>query len=319
LGLKRSGIVRLGYVRIGLPDPRLARARAFYRNTLGLMETRVEPQRTYLRCWHESLHHSLVLDESDAGRLIEVGFQVADARDLEPLAAAVRQRGIDVAEDAPEAALRGIGASLSFEIPGGQHLRLFERMEQVGYATGFESPDWVVPRELRGTPAPLYLNHVGITVPDPGATVDFLTGALGFVVSEKIVSDDGGKLLSALLFRMSKDVGGQELAIYPGPAGRLHHVAFTKEDGADILIDGQYLRNDRVRIDAYGPTRQPYGKTFSLHFFDPFDVRLELCAGGRLTEAHPEFEPVVWTEAALPKALSWYDKHLNEAFLAPSL
>lgn len=319
MGLKRSGIVRLGYVHLGLADPRLARARPFYTGILGLMETRVEPQRAYLRCWHEALHHSLVLDETDTGRLIEIGFQVARAEDLKTLGDAVRAQGIKVSASAADTPLHGIGKSISFEIPGGQRLRLFESMAQVGYATGYESPDWVVPRPLRGTPAPICLNHAGITVPDPAATVRFLTETLGFVVSEKIVSDNGRKLLSALLFRMNKDVGGQELALYPGPAGKLHHVAFTKEDSTDILLDGQYLRNDRVTIDPYGPTRQSYGKTFSLHFFDPQGVRLELCAGGRLTEVHPEFEPVVWTESQLQKALSWYDKYLNEGFLAPSL
>ena len=38
------------------------------------------------------------------------------------------------------------------------------------------------------------------------------------------VSSDG-RLLSAQLFRMSKEVGGQELALFPGPAGALHHLS----------------------------------------------------------------------------------------------
>ena len=118
---------------------------------------------------------------------------------------------------------------------------------------------------------------------------------------------------------MSKEVGGQELAVFPGPAGRLHHIAFTKEDPNDILVAGVYLREAGVDIDRYGPTRQPYGKTFSLHCLDPFGARLELCAGGRVTEVHSEFEPVVWDEAQLGKALSWYDRDLHTAFLEPSL
>jgi catechol 2,3-dioxygenase len=138
------------------------------------------------------------------------------------------------------------------------------------------------------------------------------------VVSERIEAADG-RLLSALLFRMSKEVGGQELALFPGPAGALHHIAFTREDPNDILVAGMYLREAGVDIDRYGPTRQSYGKTFSLHCRDPFGVRLELCAGGRVTEVHSEFEPVVWDEAELGKALSWYDRDLQSAFLEPSL
>ncbi|WP_372696407.1 VOC family protein, partial [Immundisolibacter sp.] len=240
------------------------------------------------------------------------------AGDLETLEAAVNAAGVAVTR-APAGALTGMGESITFAIPGGPVLRLFAELPQIGYMTGFDSPDWVTPRALRGTPAPFFLNHAGITVSDPQAAVDFLTGVLGFVVSERIDSDDGARLLSALLFRMSKEAGGQELALFPGPAGRLHHIAFTKEDPNDILIDGQYLREAGVNIDIYGPTRQSYGKTFSLHFHDPFGIRLELCSGGRITEVHPQFQPVRWTESQLGKALSYFDRDLRAEFLQPSL
>jgi catechol 2,3-dioxygenase len=259
-----------------------------------------------------------VLDEGPDSRLVEIGFQVRDAVELKQLENNVLKAGVKVSNH-PAGALSGMGESLTFDIPGGPTLRLFAELPQIGYMTGFDSPDWVTPRPLRGTPAPFFLNHAGITVTDPQAAVDFLTRALGFVISERIDSDDGQRLLSALLFRMQKEAGGQELAVFPGPAGRLHHIAFTKEDPNDILIDGQYLREAGVNIDIYGPTRQSYGKTFSLHFHDPFGVRLELCAGGRITELHPEFEAVRWTESQLGKALSYFDRDLQAAFLQPSL
>ncbi len=319
MALKHKGIIRIGYVRIGLNDQRLLHARPFYRDHLGMLETRVEPGRAYLRCWHEAFHHSLVIDETPENHLVEIGFQVRDREDLKQFTTVLRKDGIKVTSAKPNDVLRGIGHSISFQIPGGQTLRLYETMEMVGYATGFEAPDWVVPKELRATPAPIYLNHAGITVPNPERTIDFLTRKLGFYVSEVIMTNDGKKKLSALLFRMTKDVGGQELAIFPGAAGKLHHIAFSKEDPNDILIDGQYLVQDRIKIDAYGPTRQSYGKTFSLHFYDPFGVRLELCAGGRITDPHPEFQPVVWTEDNLKKAFSYFDRDFNQSFLEASL
>lgn len=318
MALKHGGIIRIAYVRLALHDSRLRQAQFFYCDSLGLVETYREPDRLYLRCWHEAFPYSLVLDEGPDNRLVEIGFQVRDAAELKALENNVMNAGVQV-QNHPAGVLSGMGESITFDIPGGPTLRLFTELPQIGYMTGFDSPDWVTPRSLRGTPAPFFLNHAGITVPDPKAAVDFLTQALGFVVSERIDSDDGQRLLSALVFRMQKEAGGQELAIFPGPAGHLHHIAFTKEDPNDILIDGQYLREAGVNIDIYGPTRQSYGKTFSLHFQDPFGVRLELCAGGRLTEVHPEFEPVRWTESQLGKALSYFDRDLQTAFLAPSL
>ncbi|WP_440940629.1 VOC family protein [Immundisolibacter sp.] len=318
MALKHGGIIRIAYVRLALNDSRLRQAQFFYCDSLGLVETFRQPDRLYLRCWHEAFPYSLVLDEAPENRLVEIGFQVRDAGDLETLEAAVNAAGVAVTR-APAGALTGMGESITFAVPGGPVLRLFAELPQIGYMTGFDSPDWVTPRALRGTPAPFFLNHAGITVSDPQAAVDFLTGVLGFVVSERIDSDDGARLLSALLFRMSKEAGGQELALFPGPAGRLHHIAFTKEDPNDILIDGQYLREAGVNIDIYGPTRQSYGKTFSLHFHDPFGIRLELCSGGRITEVHPQFQPVRWTESQLGKALSYFDRDLRAEFLQPSL
>lgn len=319
MALKHRGILRLGYARLGLADPRLLKSREFYVEKVGMLESLVEPNRVYLRCWHESFQHCLVLEETGHNHLMEIGFQVRNEDDLAEFTRRVAEQGIAVTACPANQPLHGLGESIGFQIPGGPVMRLYVDMRQAGYVTGYVAPDWVVPKALRGTQAPYFLNHIGLTAPDPAATIAFLTDVLDFVISEKIVKDHGGEMLSALLFRMSKDGGGQELAIFPGEAGRLHHLAFTKEDANDILVSGLYLRQDGIPIDIYGPTRQSYGKTFSLHFFDPFGIRLELCSGGRLTEVHPEFEPVVWKESSLRQALSYYDRDLNPDFLRPTL
>ncbi|HAC33841.1 MAG TPA: hypothetical protein DCF45_04905 [Gammaproteobacteria bacterium] len=318
MGLKHRGILRIAYVRLGLNDNRLAQARNFYRDRFGMLESLRDTERAYLRCWHETFQYNLVLEQSEQHQLIEIGFQVRDDDDLEQLASAVEATGCEVEQCSPGEPLKGMGRSIAFTIPGGQRLRLAADFDQSGYVTGFESPDWVTPRELRGTAAPMFLNHVGLTSNDPAATLKFLTKTLGFFISEQIVNESGD-VVSGLAYRMSRDVGGQELAVFPGENGHLHHIAFSKEDPNDIMVIGQYLREDGINIDTYGPTRQPYGNTFSIHFFDDFGIRLELCCGGRLLDAHPETESVIWTEAALSKALSYYDADVNPGFLDHSL
>lgn len=318
MGLKHRGILRIAYVRLGLNDNRLTRSLNFYRDRFGMLESLRDTQRAYLRCWHETFQYNLVLEQTAENHLIETGFQVRDEEDLDHFTQQIEAAGVEVEQSAAGEPLSGMGRSIAFAIPGGQRLRLFADMVQSGYTTGFESPDWVTPRKLRGTAAPMFLNHVGLTSANPAATVDFLTEVLGFVVSEKIIGDDG-QLLSALVFRMRRDVGGQEIAIFPGEDNHLHHIAFSKEDPNDILVIGQYLREDGINIDTFGPTKQSYGNTFSIHFFDDFGIRLELCCGGRLTTVHPETEPVVWTESDLSKALSYYDEDVNPGFLDHSL
>ena len=317
MALKHRGITRIGFVRIGLPASRLPEARAFYGDVLGLIPTGDSPTQWQFRCWHEPYKFSLLIDAAPAAALLEIGFQVRDADDLQGFATRLAQADVAVQWHDADTDIPGLGRSLTFCMPGGQTLRLFAEMAIPGYETGFDAPDWVTPRRLRGTPAPQFLNHVGLCVPDPAATMDFLRKYLDFHVSERI-DDAAGQPVSALMFRMLKNVGGQELALFPGAEARLHHIAFTKDDASDILLDGQYLRNDGVRLDPYGPTRQPYGNTFSLHCFDPFGTRIELCTGGRLAEPHPEFQPVIWSESNLRAALSYYDELDVEPFLQPS-
>lgn len=315
MGLKHRGILRIGYVWLGLQDPKLSKSRDFYLHQLGMLETFRDSNRSYLRCWHENFDYNLVLETATANQLVEVGLQVRDQQDLDQFRQSIESLGIAVSTASSGEVLAGLGESISFQIPGGQRLRLYAAMGQAGYLSGYESPDWVTPRQLRGTAAPMFLNHVALTSADPAATIDFLTNTLGFIVSEKIVNDQTGEPLSALLFRMSREVGGQELAIFPGEDNHLHHIAFTKEDPNDILVTGTYLREQGINIDSYGPTKQSYGNTFSIHFFDEFGLRLELCSGGRFTEAHPEFTPVIWDESQIGKAISYHSQQLNPEFL----
>lgn len=319
MALRRRGIHRLGYVWLGLDDPRLLKTREFYTQELGLLETGYASGHLSFRCWHESYKFSFVANHSETPGLVEIGFQVRDDADLAAFKSRVAAAGVAVSEAEADAVLAGLGRSIAFRVPEGPPIRLFAQMDQLGYVAGFEAPDWVPPKPLRGKAAPFHINHVGVTTPNPERCVGFLSDALGFLVSEKIV-DASGKLVSALMFRMSKNVGGQELAIFPGDAVKLHHVAFSKEDASDIIADAYHLRADGVDIDPLGPLRQPYGNTFSVHFKDPCGVRLELCNGGRMTDLHREFQPVVWSTENLRGALSYYDKiKAPEAFFQPCL
>jgi catechol 2,3-dioxygenase len=319
MALLRRGIHRLGYVRVAVRDLRLLKSREFYTRELGLLETGVEPLRVMFRCWHEPFKFSLVVENREPEGLIEAGFHVRDDVDLDSFRSRIEAEGIEVEEAGPDAVLQGLGRSIAFTVPAGPRLRLFAQMAQIGYINGFDGPDWVAPKSLRGTAAPFNINHLAITSPDPATCVTFLTQKLGFLISEKIVDDDGG-IVSALLFRMAKNVGGQEIAVYPGSDVYLHHVAFTKEDSSDIMLDGTYLRTDGVDMDLLGPLRQPYGDTFSMHFFDRCGIRLELCSGGRMTDVHPEFKPVIWSKDNLREALSYYDAALvPEEFFIPCL
>lgn len=316
--LKHRGIIRLGYVRLAVQD--LAAARAFATDVVGLIEHRSGTdadgvERAYLRTWREANAFSYVLERGPA-RLVEIGFQVRDDDDLTSAAQRVEAAGIDVTRADADELLAGLGASIAFPVPAGPVLCLYADQLVTGPAPGFAAPHWNVPPELRGTSAPMNLSHVGFTSANPADVIAFLTGVLDFGMSEVISSDDGEEVLSALLFRTNY---GQDLAVFPGEAARLHHVAFLQEDDVYVLRDAAWISQAGGHVDGWGPTRQSYGRTFSLHFAGPGGIRMELFSGGRFSELHAGFQAVRWTESQLDKALSFYDTTDNSQFLTPSL
>jgi len=316
--LKHRGILRLGFVRLAVED--LDKTHAFLCDALGLVEHRAGTdsdgvERRYYRTWREGHAFSYVI-ERGAPRLVEIGFQVRDEDDLSEAAARIEETGVAVTWSGEDKVLADLGVSIAFVVPSGPQLRLYSDTLVTGPAVGYDSPHWNVPRSLRATAAPMNLGHVGFTTPDVETVVEFLNDTLDFGTSELITTDDESRVLSALVFRSNY---GQDLAIFPGSEVRLHHVAFLQYDEATVLRDVTWMLEAGAQIDPWGPTRQSYGRTMSVHFKDPNGIRYELFAGGRFSELHPSFKPVHWTESNLDKALSFYDKTPNPEFLLPCL
>jgi catechol 2,3-dioxygenase-like lactoylglutathione lyase family enzyme len=78
-------VVRASHVAFGVPD--LDRARAFYVDCLGLMETARDKDTLYLRGVEERNHHSLVLRQARAAEIHALGFKLAGETDLDQAAA----------------------------------------------------------------------------------------------------------------------------------------------------------------------------------------------------------------------------------------
>jgi len=95
MAAERGNIVRLGHVEYRVTD--LARARDFYVDLLGLIETARERDRIYLRCIEDREHHRLVLRQAERSASHETQRRGAEDR-LAPHHAGVRAglpRGAD--------------------------------------------------------------------------------------------------------------------------------------------------------------------------------------------------------------------------------
>jgi catechol 2,3-dioxygenase len=82
-------ILRAGHVVFRVSD--VGRARAFYVDLLGFVETAADRRALYLRGLEETEHHSLVLRQAATPGVSHIAFKVASPEDLDRLHAICRQ------------------------------------------------------------------------------------------------------------------------------------------------------------------------------------------------------------------------------------
>ena len=99
---------------------------------------------------------------------------------------------------------------------------------------------------------------------------------------------------------------------HPEP-GKFHHVSFELENWNDVGRAADIITNFNISIDI-GPTRHgiTYGQT--IYFFDPSGNRNEVFAGGYTY--YPDLPTRAWDERDVGKAIFYYERQLNEAFLS---
>ncbi len=85
-------ISQLAHVEILSPKP--AESVAFFQELLGFQESGRQGRSTYLRCWGESFHHSLVITEAAQPGLGHISFRTDGPQELEEAAAAVERTGL---------------------------------------------------------------------------------------------------------------------------------------------------------------------------------------------------------------------------------
>ncbi len=275
----------------------LDRARAFYVDLLGLVETERVGERLYLRGLEEREHHSLVLRQgprSSSGGATHIAFRVAAPDDLERLALLAQRDGLPHCW--VEGEEEGQGRALRLQDPSGLPLEFYHEMAPV-------------PRMLqeyhRHKPVQIMrLDHFNCQVPDVTQATAWYQQALGFRCSEYTVKETaaGEELWAAWLARKQTV---HDLALMNGVGPRLHHVGFWLPDALAVLracdvlaAAGYYQCIER------GPGRHGLSNALFLYVRDPDGNRVELYANDYLT-ADPDAAPIRWEVDDPRRATFW--------------
>jgi len=298
-------IAQCGTINLGTTD--LEKSLFFFRDTLGMEEVARDGNVSYLRCYQELGHHSLVLTEQASAMVNAYSFRVKRPQDVELFAEELTRQGIETVA-VPAGFELGRGEAVRFLLPGGEHpFELYYDIEKPLAPAAMRSRLPSNSSKRRGLGV-RRIDHFNIqTSPDTiNQAEQWVRDTLGFKRREYAHLPDRPDTVLASWMSVTPQV--HDLAIVANAEGkkaRLHHVAFNMQDFSDVLTAADTLRDLEVSYGV-GPGKHGIGQAMYLYVFDPgSDHRVEIYAGGYLI-FDPDWEPIEWTKDAFPDGLTWY-------------
>lgn len=263
------GINRIDHAAVYVGD--LGKALSWYEDVLGLTVLARTDDTVHLACRGKAADITLVKGKQS---LDNVTFGVDDDEDLDRVAAILSREGV-AHERFSGDSRPGEGAALKFKLPSGHQLRLC--------TGGAERRAGISDFDAKGTHVPCDMDHINLLGEvEPAVMRDFLM-MIGFKSSLNI--SVGGTLAGIWLRGSAYD---HDIAYMKAvrPADRLHHVAFSVEDGNHYFRLSDRLMDSGYRWE-FGPGRHNAGLGSSTGFgtnnyaytFDPFGNRNEFSSG----------------------------------------
>ena len=277
-----GNVVRAGHIEFLVTD--LDRARAFYVDLIGFVETARDERHVYLRGLEERHHHSLTLTRAAEPGVAHLAYRVAAESDLDGLAAMARAQNLPHRWLAPGAEA-GQGRALRLQDPAGIPTEFYAAMHPAErMLQRFDT--------YRGAHV-MRLDHFNVQTPDCLALSEWYMETLGFRCTEYTgTEDDPERLWAAWLHRKGTV---HDVAVMNGTGPRVHHGAWFLPDAAAVLRCCDVLAGAN-KADAIerGPGRHGISNALFLYLRDPDGNRVELYASDYLS-VDPDFAPIRWT------------------------
>jgi len=300
-------ICRLNYVTLRVMD--LAEAEKHYTDVIGLRVTDREEGRIYFQAHDAQDHHCLIIEQSNQAGISRIGFKVTDPSDLVEASQAAKKWGLQTRPTA-EGETKGLSQGLLITLPSGHEFHLFNSSQFIGYEYGLRDPD-LIGDSVDGVSPVSHLDHLFILGPEHEETVRFLVEELDFNISERLLAPQGESAVTFLTLGNTM----HNLAIAEGPAGSLHHIAFSVPNRADVIRRADLLGHRNITTMYEGLSRHGIGGVATVYFHDPSGNRNEFQSGGYETSGVPgRVAEVTWEAEDTGRAVFFYESSVHESF-----
>jgi len=272
-------VLRLSHVCVRVSD--LEKAKYFYSDLLGLVETEKDGDYLYLRGIEEGQHHSLILKRASSPGLSYIGLRVSKGEELDKAKQELESIGLKVLKHKE----KGVEDGLLFETPQGIPMFLYYDMEYVGdLRMAFYKHKGV---------SPVRLAHVNYNVKDLEKEVDFFRKFLGYYETEYFLDKDGNKAVIWLTRRGDS----HEIAIskadknVPG----FHHETYYVHDVKDVIKAADILASaEQWDSIERGPGRHGVTEGYYIYLRDFDKNRIEFFTNDYIVLDPDKWKPIVW-------------------------
>jgi catechol 2,3-dioxygenase len=293
-----------------LYSPRASETVWFFKTLLGMVETGRCGESVFLRGWQDAYRHSLKITQRDRPGMGYAAWRATSPAALQRRVRAIEATGLGRRWVAGEG---GVGPAYEFALPDGS-------VQRIHWEARYFEPDAEAVSILLNRPQrrPLHgipvrgLDHINLFARDVTRNRRFLMDALGFKVSEYVVTPDNAEA-GAWLRLMTKSHDLALVKDQAGDGGRLHHVAFVYGNSQHLADICDVMTDAGLEIEA-GPALHAISQAQFVYVLEPGGNRIELVGEIGYTITDPSWQPVLWAQDALDHAVIFYGGKLPPEF-----
>ncbi|MEM0373988.1 MAG: 3,4-dihydroxyphenylacetate 2,3-dioxygenase [Sulfolobaceae archaeon] len=293
-------VLRLSHVCIRVTD--LERARFFYVELLGLVETEKDGEKLYLRGIEEGQHHSLVLKRADRTGLCYIGFRVKREEELDNVINTAQELGLKFKKFREKA----VSEAILVESPSGIPMLFYYDMEYVG--------DLRMKFYVHRGVSPIRLAHVNYVVEDLEKESNFLKNVLGYYETERFLDKDGNPMV--LWFTRRGDSHEVAVSQHKNKSPGYHHQSYYVHDVKDIIKAADILASAELwdSIER-GPGRHGVTQGYYIYLRDLDKNRIEFFTSDYVILDLDKWKPIVWSYEQARYRSDFWGRPIPESWL----